>query len=190
MGGRFGKFVLLFLVGGFGCLVHDFRFKIDGVKSEVGEAISDVIRVLFEQILLFLDPPGLRVVKVLFVLGLVLFVSLEPHKDFFALKDFFNEERQIFGRLGLFYIIDFIFLIRILSLIFYMLRFYKIVSLVFKIALKELEFNFAVALIGDFLDFCTIIWVIASFDIQEANHSILGKVLRFGFWDLWLAIHV
>ena len=110
MGGGFGKFVLLFLVGGVGSLVNDFRFKIDGVKSKVGEAISDVIRVLFEQILLFLDPPGLRVVKVLFVLGLVLFVSLEPHKDFFALKNVFNEERQMFGRLGLFYIIDFFFL--------------------------------------------------------------------------------
>ena len=110
MGGGFGELELFFLVGGVDCLVNDFRFKIDGVKSEVGEAISDVIRVLFEQIELFLDPPGLDVVKVLFVLGLVFLVSLELHKDFFALKNVFNEERQMFGRLGLFYIIDFFFL--------------------------------------------------------------------------------
>ena len=91
MGGGFGEFELFFLVGGVGCLVHFFRFEIDGVKSEVGEAISDVIRVLFEQIELFLDPPGLEVVKVQFVLGLVFLVSLELHEDFFAPLDFLHE---------------------------------------------------------------------------------------------------
>ena len=97
MGGGFGELELFFLVGGVGCLVHFFRFEIDGVKSEVGEAISDVIRVLFEQIELFLDPPGLEVVKVLFVLGLVFLVPLELHKDFFALLELSDEVSQIYG---------------------------------------------------------------------------------------------
>ena len=101
---------MLFRVGGVGSLVNFIIIEVNGIKSKVDMAICDVIGVLFEQIELFLDPPGLDVVKVLFVLGLVFLVSLEPHKDFFALKNVFNEERQMFGRLGLFYIIDFFFL--------------------------------------------------------------------------------
>ena len=110
MSGGFGEFVMLFRVGGVGSLVHFFILEVDGVESEVNLAICDVIRVLFEQIELFLDPPRLDVVKVLFVLGFVFLVSLELYEDFFALKNVFNEERQMFGRLGLFYIIDFFFL--------------------------------------------------------------------------------
>ena len=111
MGGCFGELVLLFLVGGVGCLVHFFRFEIDGVKTEVGSTICDVIWVLLEQIELFLDPPGLDVVKVLFVLRLVFLVSLELYEDFFALLDFFHEFGQICCWLGLFYRIDFFNLI-------------------------------------------------------------------------------
>ena len=101
MAGGFGKLVVLFRVGGVGCLVHFLSLKVDGVKTEVGLTICDVIWVLFKQIELFLDPPGLRVVKVLFVLGLVLFVPLEHHEAFFTHQDVLYEEGQILGRLRL-----------------------------------------------------------------------------------------
>ena len=48
--GGFGELKVLFRVGGVGCLVHFFSFKIDGVESEINLAVCDVIRVLFEQI--------------------------------------------------------------------------------------------------------------------------------------------
>ena len=102
---------MLFRVGGVGSLVHFFILEVDGVESEVNLAICDVIRVLFEQIELFLDPPRLEVVKVLFVLGLVFLVSLESHIDFFALLDLLHEFGQICGWLSLFYIFDFINLV-------------------------------------------------------------------------------
>ena len=58
-------------------------------------AVFGVMGVLFEQIELFLDPVGLQVVKVLFVLGLVLFVLLKHHVDSLAIFDVLDGVRQI-----------------------------------------------------------------------------------------------
>ena len=102
---------MLFRVGGVGSLVNFIIIEVDGVESEVNLAVNDVIWVLFEQVELFLDPSGLEVVKVLFVLGLIFLVPLESHIDFFALLDLLYEFGQICGWLGLFYIFDFINLV-------------------------------------------------------------------------------
>ena len=91
-------------------MVNFFIVEVNGVESEVNLAVNDVIWVLFEQVELFLDPSGLEVVKVLFVLGLIFLVPLESHIDFFALLDFLYEFGQICGWLGLFYNFDFFIL--------------------------------------------------------------------------------
>ena len=71
------------------------------METEIYVAVFDIIWILFEQIELFLDSPGLNVVKVLFILGLVLFVPFEHHVDSFAIFDVLDGLRQIFGWLGL-----------------------------------------------------------------------------------------
>ena len=92
---------MLILVGGVCSLKHFFIVQVDRVETEFYVAVFDIVWVFFVQIELFLDPSGLDMVEVLFVLGLVLFVPFEHHVDSFAIFDFLDGLRQIFGWLGL-----------------------------------------------------------------------------------------
>ena len=80
LGGGFCKFKLLFLVGGVISLVNFVIIKVNRIETDIYVAIIDIIWVLFEQIHLSLDFPGLKNVKKPLVLWFVLFVFLEHHE--------------------------------------------------------------------------------------------------------------
>ena len=71
------------------------------METEIYVAVFDIIWILFVQIELFLDPSGLDVVKVFFILGLVFFVPFEHHVDSLAIFDVLDGLRQIFIFLNL-----------------------------------------------------------------------------------------
>ena len=81
-------------------MVNNFKFKVDGVKTEISVAVFGIIWVLFEQIELFYDHFGLEQIKALFVLSLVLFVFLEHHEDFLTIFDVLDGLCLIFRRLS------------------------------------------------------------------------------------------
>ena len=101
MRGGFGELELLFLVGWVCSLEDHLISEVDGVVTEDGLAACDVVWVLFEKIKFFLDPPGLGVVKVPFVLGIIFLVPLEHQIDFFTLLDILHELCQLVSKLRL-----------------------------------------------------------------------------------------